>query len=155
MKNQLVTLPVLWWKILIILVVQCMPLKSQESESQPVAELPFEEGAGNKLFIKVRVNGSTPLWFVVDTGAASTHIGYSSAQRMGLTIINQKKVNVGAGGGQRLNSGDTRDVKFEVAGVTFEKESARVLQLNHVAKIMGRQVDGLLGNDFIGRYSLN
>jgi hypothetical protein len=43
------------------------------AENTPAARVPFELN-GNVAFLRVRVNGSQPLWFALDTGAQGSTI---------------------------------------------------------------------------------
>jgi hypothetical protein len=43
------------------------------AENTPIARVPFELN-GNVAFLRVRVNGSQPLWFALDTGAQGSTI---------------------------------------------------------------------------------
>ena len=118
-----------------------------------MAEFPFEEGAGNKLFVEVEIGKSGPLWFVLDTGAATTYLDLERAQALGIPLLDQRTVSVGAGSGQVLQTARASKVEIEVHGERFTKAEMPALELRQVAEIMGRRVDGLLGNDFIGRFA--
>lgn len=117
----------------------------------PVAEFPFEEAAGNKLLVETRINGEGPFWLIVDTGAPTTHIDFLCAEKLGLKLSNKRKINVGAGSGRQLQFATGHNVRIEFGGQTLRKSTASVLELHHVAEIVGRRVDGLLGNDFIAQ----
>src|ERR1700759_4425446 len=64
--------------------------------SRAVAQVPIEL-VGNEIFLRVRVNGSEPLWFGLDTGAGSTVLNTTAAEALGLKLEGSHQSR-GAGG---------------------------------------------------------
>jgi Aspartyl protease/PDZ domain len=115
-------------------------------------EIPFEI-ASNKPFVQVTVNGSKPLWFILDSGCAGTSvIAKESAEGIGLQGNDEQKTQLGAGEGVQVGVSSIRDVTLGVGGASMELAEARIFPLGHVSKFEGRTVDGLLGEDFFRRF---
>src|SRR5215218_9430208 len=69
---------------------------AKPTASRAVAQIPIEL-SGNEIFLSLRVNGSEPLWFVLDTGAGSTVISTTAAEALGLKLEGSHQAR-GAGG---------------------------------------------------------
>jgi hypothetical protein len=115
-------------------------------------EVPFEI-ASNKPWVQVRVNGSAPQWFILDTGCRGTSvIARACAQRLHLRLGDETEASVGAGQGVKVGFTTTPDVVLDVAGDAFEAPSLGVFPFDHVEPYEGRAIDGLLGQDFMRRH---
>lgn len=115
-------------------------------------ECPFEI-TSNKPFVQVRVGGSGPQWFILDSGCSGgSVIERSCAVRLKLQTVNGDTRHMGAGSGVDVRLATTRDVTLHVAGDTLGAPAFRVLSLAHVAPFEGRRIDGLLGEDFLRRH---
>src|SRR5436190_1351345 len=75
--------------------------------------IPFEL-TSNLIFLQVRVNGSEPLWFVLDTGAAGTLLDASRAKMLGIKVSGGGDLD-GAGENSAA-AGTARDVFFTLKG---------------------------------------
>jgi hypothetical protein len=113
-------------------------------------ELPFEI-VSNKPWVQVRVNGSAPQWFILDTGCAGASvIARDCARRLHLKLGDETQVSgLGAGEGVELGVTSTRDVTLDVGGVALHSPQLGVFALTHVEPYEGRSLDGLLGGDFM------
>jgi hypothetical protein len=117
-----------------------------------VHEVPFEI-ASNKPWVHVRVNGSEPQSFILDTGCRGTSIiARGCAKRLGLRLGDETETTFGAGQGVTFGFTTTPDVALDVAGEAFEAPSLGVFPLDHVEPYEGRAIDGLLGEDFMSRH---
>ena len=111
--------------------------------------IPFELSS-NVIFLHVRVNGSEPLWFILDTGAAGTLLDTNRAKTLGIKV---------SGGGDVEGVGETsvaagmaKNVSFSLPGVDFQARVVVVLPLSNLNRYIGRVVDGVLGHDFFSRF---
>jgi hypothetical protein len=111
--------------------------------------IPFELSS-NIIFLHVRVNGSEPLWVVLDTGANATLLDTNRAKTLGIKV---------SGGGDVEGVGETsvaagmaKNVSFSLPGVDFQARVVVVLPLSNLDRYVGRVVDGVLGHDFFSRF---
>ena len=115
----------------------------------PTVTVPVEI-SGSTVFMPVRVNGSSPLWFILDSGANSCVLDHVRAREVGLREI-------GTGNGSGAGSGPVpyrryRNVRFDVGGARFRSEHLISLDLSNQPAILGRPVDGILGSDLFQRF---
>ncbi len=111
--------------------------------------IPFELSS-NIIFLQVRVNGSEPLWFILDTGAAGSLLDTNRAKALGIKV---------SGGGDIEGVGETsvaagmaKNVSFSLPGVDFQARVVVVLPLSNLNRYIGHIVDGILGHDFFSRF---
>ena len=116
---------------------------------------PFEI-TSNKPFVRATVDGSEPLWFILDSGNnGPSLIANECADRLKIQRGNEEQANVGAGSGADVRIATVNHpVTFQALGETLTVADPRILTLEHVSRIEGRRVDGLLGSDFLGRHVL-
>lgn len=95
----------------------------------------------NHIYLRVVVNGSTPLWFLLDTGAASI-INGRHARALGLKLISAGRT---AGVGENeVDISFARDVSFALPGVAVARQKFAVLTLGNVEECSnGVDVDWL------------
>ncbi len=121
----------------------------------------------NHVYMHVAVNGSAPLWFLLDTGAGNI-IDDRRAQALGLKLGSPGRT-IGSGEGE-VDYAYARDIKYVLSGVTVTKQRFAVVKLSGVEEcsnsvevdrqgeisrrlqpLMGDQrqpLDGVLGNEF-------
>src|SRR5262245_36056481 len=118
-----------------------------------VRSFPFEISS-NKPFVQTTVNGSTPQWFIFDTGCRGASIvARECADRLKLARGAEERADVGAGTGTRVGlSTATGVVRLAALGETLSVAQPILLTLEHVARVEGRRVDGLIGQDFLMRH---
>jgi hypothetical protein len=120
--------------------------------SRAVRELRFEI-ASNKPWVEVRINGSAPQWFILDTGCRGTStIARASAERLHLKLGDETQASVGAGEGVKVGFTTTPNVTLDVAGDALICPELGVFPFDHVEPYEGRAVNGLLGQDFMSRH---
>jgi hypothetical protein len=132
------------------------PRSPAAAAAQPASvsmrEMPFEL-TSNKPFVQVRVNGSDPQWFVLDTGCrVGSLIARSCAERLGLRLGDVSDISIGAGQGVKVGFTTTHDVTLGVGGDTLSAPLMGVIPMDHVVRYEGRRLDGLLGEDFMRRH---
>lgn len=110
------------------------------------------ERASNVFFAKVTINGTGPFWFTVDTGATLTVIDPEIASGLGLKVDDAGlRPNVGVGASLTV-MGTTHGVAIGVEGAEpFKPEPLYVVPVRANANLLGHQIDGVLGTDFLGR----
>jgi len=108
--------------------------------------IPFELGSNNHIFIQVRVNGSQPSWFILDTGASTSMIDVRLAERLGLKA--EGRLEGRRSGDRSVDIGLVKNVSFTLPGVEIADQTVGTLQLQSSDALLGRTVSGLLGYDF-------
>src|SRR6266478_8056137 len=111
--------------------------------------IPFELSS-NIIFLQVRVNGSEPLWFILDTGAAGTLLDTNRAKALGIKVSGSEEVQ--GVGETSVAAGMAKNVSFSLPGVDFQARVVVVLPLSNLNRYIGRVVDGILGHDFFSRF---
>jgi len=112
-------------------------------------EVPFEI-TSNKPFVQVTINGSTPRWFILDTGCSGgSVIARRCADELKLELSEPVSTHLGAGAGVSVGVATTPDVTLSLASDTMSVPALRVFPLDHVSPYEGRRVEGLLGEDFM------
>jgi hypothetical protein len=104
----------------------------------------------NVIFLQVRVNGSEPLWFVLDTGASATILDAARAKALGIKVSGGGDVE-GAGENSTA-AGMAKNVSFGLPGVDFHAREVGVLPLSNLNRYVGRVVEGVLGHDFFSHF---
>lgn len=129
--------------------------QAQRASASKVArgfKIPFEISDGGHIFLSVRVNGSEPVWFGLDSGAEQTIIGQREAARLNLKVRGGMQA---AGGGEELvDFGVARNVSFALQDAKFVLSEVGVLPLDFSSNIPGQKIAGILGYDFISRFVL-
>ncbi len=108
-------------------------------------KIPFELH-NNQIYLHIPINGSKPLWFILDTGAR-TIINRSAAQRLGLKIQEQGQIQ-STGESSFFKVASTKDVSFKLPGATFTTRNVAVVAFNDLEKCLGHTADGILGLEF-------
>jgi hypothetical protein len=116
--------------------------------ARKVASVPFELN-GNVILLQVRVNGSRPLWFVLDTGAYGSSVNSTVAQALGLRT-GRAGVTHGAAG--PVPNAELPDVTLDVNGALLEDLDIHAFPLAPFENNVGRSLDGILGSELFRRY---
>ena len=104
------------------------------------------------VFVPVRVNHSGPLNFLLDTGAGATVVEKSVAAGLGL----KSEGKLGAQGvGGSADYGITTLDTLEVGGAQLWGQHAVTLSLPDFQSVTGVTVGGVLGYDFISRFTVS
>jgi len=113
----------------------------------------MREGIGFRLtrlrpvpIVEAEVNGVGPLRFILDTGASMTVITPAAAQAAGVKPTGQKPTAVGAGGASAARL--ARLKRFRVGTRAVRGLQVVLLNLSHVEKPLGIQLDGIIGYNF-------
>lgn len=109
------------------------------------------ELATHHLIVKVTVNGSAPLSFVLDTGAHAAIIRTDAAKTLGLTLEGQATVR-GAGPGSQTAQ-FVRSAEWSLVGLDgFSQPISLAVPMSDLPSAMGRPIDGIIGGEFIRQF---
>lgn len=111
--------------------------------------IPFEM-TSNHIYVRVGVNGSEPLWFLLDSGAGSSVVSLARARALGLALEG-RFVAQGFGEGT-LEASRVKNATFELPGVRVPTSAAMAMPLGALEPYEGREMDGILGYDVIGNF---
>jgi len=118
-------------------------------QPQPIATIPFQL-IGKLIFLQVQVNGSAPLWFILDSGASGFVIAKQTADDLGLKTSGAHQVG-GAGAG-KTNAPFTHDIEFMLPGLKMKLAQAMVIDLSGISESIGQKCDGLVGYELFASY---
>lgn len=106
--------------------------------------IPFEYRDG-LIWVKVKASGSTtPLNFLLDSGAGSSVLDLGVARRLGVPFGARERVRrVGESISARRVSG----FSAHVGGISIQSD-ALALDLSETSALCSRRIDGLIGHDF-------
>lgn len=111
-------------------------------------KIPFEL-VSNHIYLKVKMNNSPPLSFILDTGAGANCLNLSKAQELGIQTVGRVEAK-GVGG-----SSDASFLKADsivVGDLTLLDQNMAAIQLSLLGRFDGRQIDGILGYDLFCRF---
>jgi|SRR5215813_1009674 len=151
------------WRVLGLLVaLLCMTPAIQAADirfasGKSALAIPFELAdtrIDNHIFLQVSINGSSPLYFILDTGASHTILSLRNAKSLSLKLQPIGKV-VGGIGAEHSDAYLVSDkVSLELPGVVLSDRSLVAVPLDMTEQCIGtrqgpkRVVDGILGADF-------
>jgi hypothetical protein len=118
--------------------------------SQSLATIPFELYF-NEIYVRVRVNNSELLWFVVDSGAGGWIVDRAHATRLGLHLEQENGQGTGAGSGT-YDVSYVKDVTFSLGDFNIPVPLIGVIDLSAHQSQIGREVEGLVGFDFFEKF---
>ncbi|HEX8161069.1 MAG TPA: retropepsin-like aspartic protease [Pyrinomonadaceae bacterium] len=144
---------------LLILIACCgftFQTGAQRSRRRPVAsEVRFDSGDSargipfelhnNHIYLRVKVNDSAPLSFILDSGA-STIVSRARAESLGLKF-NRKEQGFGVGE-DAVEASLAEGASLNVSGATLPRQTIAVADLEAVRSFEKRAVDGILGSGF-------
>lgn len=123
---------------------------SKQATSGSSVALPFEL-ANKHIVLKVRVNNSRPLSFVLDTGDKFAIIDLERARELKLDLHGQ--VRMGGAGSQLSTVAFVRDASFTIPGFDgFSQPMALALPISNFAGRLRQDFDGIIGSDFIKEF---
>ena len=116
---------------------------AHSSPAEPsLATIPFEL-YGNQIFVRVRVNNSEPLWFVVDSGAGGWIVDHAHAIQLGLHLEQETAQGTGAGSGT-YDVSYVKDVTFSLSEFKIPVPLIGVIDLSNNKSQVGRAIEGLV-----------
>ncbi len=110
----------------------------------------FELNA-NKVYVPVRVNNAGPYWFILDTGSISNAVDTETAKSLAITL---KHTFQASGGGEETITGAIgSNVSLRISDLELRQKEIDVEPVNAaLSAAEGRNVDGLLGYDFLSHF---
>jgi Aspartyl protease len=119
-------------------------LSLQRLQVEPV--VPLESFGGNPL-VQVRVNGSKPVWFLLDTASSWMFVDAALAQAIGLKTRGGRTIMGGGDNPARITFAD--GVTFDLAGTRATLDNVAVMPLTFK---YDRPIAGLVGGPFLKRF---
>jgi hypothetical protein len=113
------------------------------------ADVPIDLVFGGLIFVDVMVNGTTPMSFVVDSGAESTVFNSSRLRKLGLDATGT--FAAGAGGGD-VTVGYVPHVSYAIGDAEVRDQIVSAIPLDALEGPIGRRIDGIIGYDFLSRF---
>jgi hypothetical protein len=95
--------------------------------------IPFEPGR-NLIFVRARVNNSSPLWFILDTGASASIINARVAKELGLRATRTER---GTGTGGEIEAGMIDGVTLSLPGTSVFDQTVGTVPLDEFAPVAG------------------
>ncbi len=125
------------------------------SRNQTFTKVPFEFHA-NLIVVKVLINASDTLRFILDTGVSSTIItDPKTAKNLGLTSIRRVKVS-GAGEGDVLMADVSVGHRLKIGDIIAYKQNLVVLDhdILKLSEFLGVPVHGIFGHDLFSVFAI-
>ncbi|MEM8967159.1 MAG: aspartyl protease family protein [Bacteroidota bacterium] len=123
-------------------------LMAQESTASVLSHIPFTLH-NNHIFINIEVNGSQPLRFIFDTGAATTVISEREASRLDITHDGFSTVRSRKGPKFVYYSNYN---KIQLGKVALSRVKMVHLSLGHLYRALDTEVQGIIGQDILKQY---
>lgn len=145
----------LWKCISLVLAAGIVPGLAQDNCREGAAKAGQayrDQFASNKPFVKVRLNGSRPLHFILDTGSPLAAIDSTLVGALGFSQESILSRSGGAGESGGLIARLQPKACEEMGGARLANGTVMSLDLSSVSTAEGVRVDGLLGGDFFRRY---
>jgi hypothetical protein len=101
----------------------------------------------NLIFLQARVNGSSPLWFLLDSGSTFSFLDRRKAEELGLKIRGHESLT--GGGENRFSVSFAEGVGLDIGGV---KLSRQTLAITPWTRRYERPVVGIIGAPFFERF---
>lgn len=117
----------------------------------PVITLALEF-TGSTPLLAVRVNGSAPGWFIVDSGASPCVLDDALARRLRLVAVDTGTATGAGKGSVPTRNYRTDAVSFRAGLASFNCPRVISLDLSGQPAILGRKIDGILGGGFLSQY---
>jgi hypothetical protein len=104
----------------------------------------------NQIFVPMQVNGSRPLWFILDTGANTAALDGTIAEELGLKAE-------GAGATQGVGNNEVqmkflKNIKFGLPDLEFLDDKIITLDYRPNFAFQGRDTHGIFSYDFLKRF---
>lgn len=141
---------ILFFFSIFILVDVSASIKPKRIES-----IPFEM-VGSYVVISVRINDSSPLNLILDSGIRNTIITeLQSNDRITLNFSDVKDL-MGLGGGNHLEAYTSNNNTLKIGKIKLQNKSVFVLQndIFNLSKHTGTKINGLIGIDFFQDYTI-
>jgi hypothetical protein len=114
-----------------------------------IASIPFEV-VGTYVVVKVQINESTPLNFILDSGLGSTIVTeLTTEDSLSLKSYKKTKLN-GLGSGKEIFALVSQGNSLQTGRMKFVNQTVNLLEQDifNLSAYTGRKINGLLGSDF-------
>jgi hypothetical protein len=101
----------------------------------------------NLIFLQARVNGSAPLWFLLDSGSTFSFLDQGKAEELGLKTRGQESLT--GGGENRFSVRFAEGVRLDIGGVRLSRQT---LAVTPWTRRYDRPVVGIIGAPFFERF---
>ncbi len=146
--------PLLFFCLVLLRVpIACSQATSASDSKQNAAKLPLSipfDFFSNQILLKVSVNGSEPVWFILDSGASGCVVDTALAQKLGIKVEGEKQ-GTGAGKGT-FKVLFAQHVTYGFPGLSLPVDESYVIDLSSQPALLGRYVGGILGYSFFAPY---
>lgn len=115
--------------------------------SQPI---PFQLADG-LIYMQASLNGSSPLWVILDTGSSYTVIDAAVSKMLGLDFRGEG-IAYGPGQGSAQEFTFVGHTTLMFAGAELDDQTVATLPLGWFSRELGRRVDGFLGSNIFQNY---
>ena len=113
-----------------------------------VPPIPFDFDSAHIIF-QASLNGSKPIWWILDTGADEEYINSTRLADFGLKPYGK---SASTGGGGTAEYGYATGATFTLPGVELRNQHVAVLDQTGLERALGLPLGGLLGYEFISRF---
>jgi predicted aspartyl protease len=118
------------------------------ARSSLIGEIPAEL-ITNLMVIRGSINGSEPLFLIVDTGAGSSVIDRARAEQLGLRFGKSEDATTGGGS---IEAMQIDSVTLQIGGVEITGLPLIAIDLASLQAGLDPRIDGILGYDLFQRY---
>ena len=118
------------------------------SSDKTALKVPFDL-YGNNILVQIRINNAPPLWFVFDSGASINVINERTARKLGLESKGSSTLDANGG---TVNGSLVENTTINLSGVKASGQRIAAVPLDALAAYSGRDVQGILGNNFIRNF---
>ena len=114
------------------------------------ASFPFQL-ANSLIYLQASLNGSKPLWMMLDTGSSVSVFDESVSKALGLRFIGEGDA-YGPGQGSSQKLAFTSHATLRFAGAELDDQTVGTLPLDWFSREVGRSTDGFLGSNVFRNY---
>ena len=120
------------------------------ADPRVLADVELERAFEGMPFVRLTVNGSEPLAFLIDTSGAGSILDRDVAKRLGMLPVPGR---ASVSGVAALDVGVVPKAKIRLGDATLDTR-LMTISLASLAPTFGRRVDGILGGDFLTKYAV-
>jgi len=103
------------------------------------------------IFMQASLNGSQPLWMILDTGSSVTVFDESVSKTLGLRFNDERNV-YGPGPGSAQKLAFASHAALRLADAELDDQTVATMPLDWFSRELGRTTDGFLGSNIIRNY---
>ncbi len=103
------------------------------------------------IYVRVSINGSSPVWMNLDTGASHSAIDPALVRSLRLHQTGSGELS-GIGRGQSADFGRVEGATIQVGGYILRNQSMLSFSMSFLASQLGHATDGTLGSNIFNNY---